>query len=201
MRQELISTWKAIKPYIDGANTLLDLGSGRGAFAEKLYSKARHVIALDIDYEALSHIDKPFIMKLCADAQNIPLRDESVDVVIAISLIEHLQDPIKCLHEASRVLKEGGYLIIQLPNLQYYVEPHTKFPLFILPYRFKELIRKRLGYAYINFNVTLKYILNHTPKELELIRKMDVYHKIKTPPWPPAWILIYKKTNQQQYDS
>lgn len=146
---------EVIEPYISSTGVILDLGCGRGDLTRRLHGKTRWAVALDIDCEALSSIDGLSIMKLCADAENIPLRDESIDTVIAISLLEHLPHPKKSLHGINRILKWGGYLIIQLPNLQYYVEPHTKFPLFLLPHKLKETIRARIDYPYINFKVTI----------------------------------------------
>lgn len=190
-----------INNYIRELGVLLDLGSGSGTFSKKLLGRAMLVIALDINFNSLRNISNPYIEKVCADAQVIPFKDKCIDTVISISLLEHLPCPEMCLHETNRVLKEKGHLIIQLPNLLWYIEPHTKFPLFILPNRLKELVRERLGYTYINFNSTIKRILNHTPKELKLVGKMNIYHKIKTPPWPPAWILVYEKNTLKRADT
>lgn len=182
------------KQYVDDAERVVDIGSGTGVFAKVLSDKARLLVALDIEREYLEKLDGSCIERVRADAQHLPFREESVDSVLAISLLEHLPSPETCMHEADRILIEKGNLIIQLPNLLYYIEPHTKFPMLLLPTRLKEHVRKRINYAYINFQCTISHVLKNVPTTLKLVEKKSLYNKIKTPPWPTAWILIYEKT-------
>lgn len=54
---------KIIEPYVNDADTVLDLGSGRGDFTKKLCGKVKQVIALDINCKALRNINEPFAEK------------------------------------------------------------------------------------------------------------------------------------------
>lgn len=47
----------------------------------------------------------------------IPLEDDSVDVIIACEIIEHLTSPYAFMKEVRRVLKKDGMLILSMPNL------------------------------------------------------------------------------------
>ena len=183
--------------YVDDADVVVDLGSGTGLFSKMLSSKVKLLIALDIKSEYLKRIDEQYVERVCADAQHLPFRKKSVNAVLAISLLEHLPSPEMCIHEASKILLEKGMLIVQLPNLLYYIEPHTKFPMLLLPTRLKEHVRKMINYEYINFECTINRIWKHVPTTLRLVEKRPIYHRIKTPPWPPAWILVYKKSIDQ----
>ena len=49
--------------------------------------------------------------------QGFPCEDETIDVVSASQIIEHLPDTDGFLREVKRVLKKGGYVIISTPNL------------------------------------------------------------------------------------
>jgi len=53
------------------------------------------------------------------DAKNLPFRDGVFDVVHAIHLIEHFdfQEAFDVLIEWKRVLRSGGWLVIETPNL------------------------------------------------------------------------------------
>lgn len=51
------------------------------------------------------------------DANALPFRDSSFDIIFSAGLIEHFEDPISLLEEFKRVLKEGGLLITYVPNL------------------------------------------------------------------------------------
>ncbi len=49
------------------------------------------------------------------DITTLPFEDSCMDVVIAIHVLEHVQDDAKALQEIYRVLKKGGCAILQVP--------------------------------------------------------------------------------------
>ncbi len=49
------------------------------------------------------------------DITNIQMEDESVDGIICIHVLEHIQDDQKAIAELYRVLKKGGFAILQVP--------------------------------------------------------------------------------------
>ncbi|OSZ78519.1 hypothetical protein CAP35_09790 [Chitinophagaceae bacterium IBVUCB1] len=52
---------------------------------------------------------------LNVDITTLPFEDASLDIVIAIHVLEHVQDDAKALSEIYRVLKTGGSAILQVP--------------------------------------------------------------------------------------
>ena len=50
-----------------------------------------------------------------SDILNIPVDDESFDVILCTEVIEHVPNPIEALKEMSRILKPGGKLLITAP--------------------------------------------------------------------------------------
>ena len=90
-----------------------------------LACEGRLVIALDIEKRQLREIENSYIERICADAHHLPSSNGSVDCILSLWLLEHLKDSEKCVEELYRVLRYGT-AIIQLPNLQYPLEPHTK---------------------------------------------------------------------------
>ena len=52
---------------------------------------------------------------IVADAVDLPFVDESVDMIISISLLEHMPEPEKALAEMIRVLKPNGYFYCAVP--------------------------------------------------------------------------------------
>jgi ubiquinone/menaquinone biosynthesis C-methylase UbiE len=73
------------KHYADGARIVVDVGCGTGAFSKALACEKRLVIALDIESRLLRGFEDPYIEKVCADAQQLPLRDGSVDAVLSLT--------------------------------------------------------------------------------------------------------------------
>ena len=49
------------------------------------------------------------------DIQNIPLEDNTFDVIICNHVLEHVEDEFKAVSELFRVLKKGGWAILQVP--------------------------------------------------------------------------------------
>jgi ubiquinone/menaquinone biosynthesis C-methylase UbiE len=178
----------------------VDVGCGAGAFSKALASNSHLVIALDIESRLLRGFEDPYIEKVCADAQELPLRDGSVDA-FSLSLLEHLGNPAKYVQELYRVLKQSGIAIIQLPNLQYLFEPHTKWPLLgFMPKRVQSRISRMMDYVYINFDATVKNTLLMLQKSgFELLETVKVYRLgiMKLLPQAPAYIFIARKVRQK----
>ena len=104
-----------IKP----GSIVLDVGTGTGVFIPFLLRKIGEdgrIIALDIAERMLGRARaKDFngnIDYLCAGVTNIPLRNEIFDVIVCYSSFPHFQDKSRALTEMSRVIKEGGRLLI-----------------------------------------------------------------------------------------
>jgi ubiquinone/menaquinone biosynthesis C-methylase UbiE len=95
-----------------GADRLIDLGSGRGAFVWPLLDATEvSVIAVDVlDYRALmfEHTRRGGISRVAgvrADITALPFADASVPCVTALEVLEHLPDdgPERAVAEAMRV--------------------------------------------------------------------------------------------------
>lgn len=53
---------------------------------------------------------------LCS-ADNIPVDDNTFDIVMLAEVIEHLENPIAVLNECYRVLKKDGKIVVTIPFL------------------------------------------------------------------------------------
>lgn len=101
---------------------VLDIGSGSGTdllIASLLVGKRGKVVGVDITDAMIAKAKKAakrngfsnvFILK--ADAENLPIEDNSVDVVISNGVINLIPDKKKVFQEIYRVLKVGGILSI-----------------------------------------------------------------------------------------
>lgn len=57
------------------------------------------------------------VIPLLADAATLPFEDNSFDLVFSQGLIEHYQPPDKLIEEQVRVLKSGGFILVDVPQL------------------------------------------------------------------------------------
>jgi len=96
--------------------TILDIGSGMGYHINfERIDNTRKYIAMDIDETLLSKIDNHKVIKLKSSCEKIKLAKNSVDIVIASHILEHITDLKKGLSEINRVLKPGGKIAVVLP--------------------------------------------------------------------------------------
>lgn len=66
----------------------------------------------NIDYIS---VDDSGLADITADITEIPLEDNSLDVIICYHVLEHIPNDRKAIRELSRVLKPSGWALIQSP--------------------------------------------------------------------------------------
>ena len=90
---------------------VLDLGSGGGSFDYS--STSSGVVAVDIAFPAPI---QGALGQVCANSSTLPLRDESVDLVVSNHTLEHFAELHCALTEIDRVLKGEGTLWVAVPD-------------------------------------------------------------------------------------
>jgi ubiquinone/menaquinone biosynthesis C-methylase UbiE len=103
---------------------IVDIGGGLRVDVEKANRYCEKNIWL-VDYIKKSNykiLDKVADYKpdIVGDIHNLPLPDASLDAVICIAVLEHVEEPQKAMKEIYRVLKPGGFCFIYVPFLYYY---------------------------------------------------------------------------------
>jgi ubiquinone/menaquinone biosynthesis C-methylase UbiE len=95
---------------------VLDVGCGGVDLLRAI--DAPFMIGLDQVAQGLSRIraETPRVRLVCGDSHSLPVADQSVDVVLAQHVIEHLEDPVRACREWLRVLRPGGDLLVLTPN-------------------------------------------------------------------------------------
>jgi ubiquinone/menaquinone biosynthesis C-methylase UbiE len=82
-------------------------------FAPELCFIDRFKSLKNLDYIS-ADLESPLAM-IKMDIQNIPFPENSFDVVFCNHVMEHVDDDIKSMQEIYRILKPGGWAIIQSP--------------------------------------------------------------------------------------
>jgi demethylmenaquinone methyltransferase/2-methoxy-6-polyprenyl-1,4-benzoquinol methylase len=93
---------------------LLDLGGGTGNYALALREEGFEPLVADRSQAMLRRAQGKGLATLLADAESLPLGDESFDAVMLVSMLHHVRCPPHALAEAVRVLAPGGPLALML---------------------------------------------------------------------------------------
>jgi len=114
---------------------ILDLGAGEGAFSRRLVAANHNIVAVDGSDEfwrtpeiplRIANLDSEFAETVCPTG-------EKFDAIIAIEIIEHLENPFSFLRQCAKLLKKDGLLFLTSPN----VESITSRVLFLYTGRLK----------------------------------------------------------------
>jgi len=99
---------------------VLDVATGSGYGAALLARGARSVYAMDIDERAIRFARSAWSASNLAffkgDATRISLRSESVELAVAMEVLEHLADQEGLVREIARVCSPEGVALISTPN-------------------------------------------------------------------------------------
>jgi SAM-dependent methyltransferase len=92
-------------------------GSVTAALISELPEEASSAASSSL-YSSSSSSFAPNVTYRQAELPNLPLAEGHFDVVVAFGVIEGLEHPEELVREAKRVLKEGGVLLISVPDKQ-----------------------------------------------------------------------------------
>jgi 2-polyprenyl-6-hydroxyphenyl methylase/3-demethylubiquinone-9 3-methyltransferase len=139
--------------------TVLDIGCGAGMLTNAFSKEGHTVHGIDLSPSslevAIKHDETKKVSYQVANAYAIPYEKETFDVVCAMDVLEHVEEPSLLISEASRVLKPEGlfffhtfnrnflsYMLI-IKGVEWCVPNAPKnmhvYPLFIKPDELKEL--------------------------------------------------------------
>ncbi len=98
-------------------SSVVDIGCGTGSSLEVLDSIGLYKVAgLDRSHYVLSLAKKKFDLPFInGDINNLPIQSNSVGLIIAMDIIEHIDDDLNATRELYRTLKNGGILILTVP--------------------------------------------------------------------------------------
>lgn len=105
------SRGELIPPAPPGGGLLLDVACGGGLLAPVVPDGYRHV-GIDLVTSALVQAAERGVDVLTADATALPFADGTFDVVVAGEILEHLDDLDTAVAELCRVVRPGGWIVI-----------------------------------------------------------------------------------------
>ncbi|NPA99434.1 MAG: methyltransferase domain-containing protein [Crenarchaeota archaeon] len=105
-----------IRSYSEVIRRCVDIGCGTGFMTKILQELGPYVVCLDISRDMLMQA-KAKLWRISnvdiieADAENLPIRNGSIDLAVSRHVIWTLQDPVTAIREWLRILKSSGVIV------------------------------------------------------------------------------------------
>lgn len=183
---EHLHRYHSIIPFIQN-KTVLDIACGEGYGTALIGKYAQKAVGVDIDETCIQWGTQHYAAannKLefkKGTVDNIPLADNSVDVVVSFETIEHLDPAIqqRFMAEVKRVLQPDGMLIISTPNTANYSERYNLNNEFhkkeFEKEEFHEFLKAHFAYAY-HFEQGYEIVSTITGSDIKDVHQLTVHN-------------------------
>lgn len=113
-------------PIVDLANikphhVVLDVGGGTGRIAVQMISIVKHIFVADSAFRMIQEAMKKGINAINTNAEQLPFEYGVFDRIIMVDAFHHVEDQRQTLDELWRILKPGGMLIIEEPDINHWL--------------------------------------------------------------------------------
>ena len=108
---------KYIKPYLSKSDSILEIGCSSGFMLYPFLKKGHDCIGIEPSGVFSDYVKKRGI-KVYESLKKLNHKDKSkFNLIFHFFVLEHISDPIKFLKEQLLVLKKGGKIIFEIPNV------------------------------------------------------------------------------------
>lgn len=123
-----------LKHFLGSTKKLLDVGCASGAFLHAAKSHVMECIGIELNLDNARFVEKALGIKVYTELiEEVDLPSEYFDIATAFQVLEHVDDPLKFLAGIYKLLKPGGIICIEVPNVHdvllsvYKIEPYADF--------------------------------------------------------------------------
>lgn len=99
---------------------ILDIGCETGIFLEIMRGRGWEIYGAEFSEIACNYAKERLGKTVfCGEVKDAHFADDTFDVVTLWHTLEHLTNPLEVLHESRRILRPGGMLFIEVPNIRF----------------------------------------------------------------------------------
>lgn len=98
--------------------TLLDAGGGTGRVAEALRPYIDWIVVADVSSAMLAEAHQKDLPAVSTQTEYLPFPDGTFDRVLMVDALHHVLNQAETVRELYRVLKVGGMLVIEEPDIR-----------------------------------------------------------------------------------
>lgn len=97
---------------------LLDAGGGTGRVSSAIRDLVDEVVIADVSFGMLEKADRSTLKPVCGGSESLPFADNFFERVIMVDALHHVINHTDSAREMLRVLKPGGVLVIEEPDIR-----------------------------------------------------------------------------------
>jgi len=108
--------------YLRHGDNVLEVGCSSGALTGRIAAMGCRVTGIEVRPEAAAKARKFVEQVLVGDVATmpLPLPPSSFDAILLIDVLEHLGDPTGALRRLFPLLREGGRIVVAIPNVAHW---------------------------------------------------------------------------------
>ncbi len=100
------------------SQTILDVGGGTGRVAQLIFGNGHKVFVLDASLQMLAQAQaKGYLQSACGFSERLPFPSQSFERILMVDAFHHLGDQAASGQELWRILRPGGRLVIEEPDI------------------------------------------------------------------------------------
>jgi len=101
---------------------MLDAGGGTGRVSSRLRSLIDEIVVCDLSLSMLKQAkNKGRLLTVQTHVEKLPFPNESFERIVVVDALHHFCDQRESIQELLRVLKTGGRLVIEEPNIDNFI--------------------------------------------------------------------------------
>ncbi len=144
-RYEKIVRLLDLKPH----ERVLNIGCGKGYTFEE-FNKENPIIGMDVFPESENVIRHKNFKYIQRESDVLPFEENSVDVVVSIGVLEHIQPEDSFLKTCEEIQRVGKKYLVVVPSIATIIEPHYGFPFFhLLDENSQKALQKEFKLKYV----------------------------------------------------
>ena len=97
---------------------LLDVGGGTGRVSSAIRALVDEAIVADVSFGMLMQVPRSTLKPVCGGSESLPFANNSFERVIMVDAMHHVINHAESASEMLRVLKPGGLLVIEEPDIR-----------------------------------------------------------------------------------